>query len=131
MILPWSHGSMPGQGTKILQAMWYGQKKNSTTIGMIKMNTFNTIRYFCLIHSPYSHFVNYFNNVLYCYFLNGTVSNPGLHTAFSHHVSLVSFDLEKFASLYFSFMIYIFKEFWAKYFVECPFIWICPVLPDG
>ena len=64
------------------------------------MKTFNTIQYFSLIHNSYSHFVSYFNNVLYCCFFNGTVSNPGLHTAFSHLVSLVSFDLEKFASLF-------------------------------
>lgn len=55
-----------------------------------------------------------------------TKENFGLYIAFSCHVSLASFSLEKFLSLCLRHW-----RFWRKlvnYFVRCPSIWVCLML---
>lgn len=84
----------------------------------------NVAYYHHLILRPHSNFTSCPNN--------GLPSQFRITIAFSYHVSLVSFSLKKFLSLFFDFDLHwYFLRSQANYFVKYPSNWLCLIFPNG
>lgn len=78
-----------------------------------------------LTPSPYSGFINFSQNALYSSFFLGPGFNPGYLLYSSNHLSLVSFNREKFFSFSLCFLTLTFLKVQVSYLVEFPSLWVC------